>query len=335
LLGANHPVHIITDYKNLVKFTTTKELTQRHARWSEILSAYDFRITHRKGIENRAADALSCSPKYQEEQSRPELTLLKFEGEELRPTHYVGMIVAEYPEGPDMKKKYENDEYFQEHQKEFVPQKNGWYHITGGRYLPESMHRNLICDMHEHRLVGHPGREHLAELLDRSYFIPGKTKKIAEVIDNCKKCHTSKPVWQKPQGRLQPIPVPSEPWEGIAFDLIVKLPTSVEPLTRCAYDSIWVVADYLMKYAYFIPYKEASSVEELAYAVLRTVIAAHGVPRYIIIDRAKVYTSKFWESLMAKIGVDQRHSIAYHPQTDSMVERLNQTLEQYLRIFVN
>jgi transposase InsO family protein len=46
-------------------------------------------------------------------------------------------------------------------------------------------------------------------------------------------------------------------------------------------------------------------------------------------------TVYYRELLMAKIGVDQRHSTAYHPQTDSMVERLNQTLEQYLRIFVN
>jgi Integrase zinc binding domain len=48
--------------------------------------------------------------------------------------------------------------------------------------------------MHEYYLIGHFRREYLAELLDRSYFIPGKTKKIVEVIDNCKKCHTSKPV---------------------------------------------------------------------------------------------------------------------------------------------
>jgi transposase InsO family protein len=63
--------------------------------------------------------------------------------------------------------------------------------------------------------------------------------------------------------------------------------------------------------------------KELAYAILRTVIVAHRVPRYIITDRAKVYTSKFWESLMAKIGVDQRHSIVYHLQTDGIVKRLN------------
>jgi hypothetical protein len=66
------------------------------------------------------ADTLSHSPEYQEKQSQPELTLLKFEGEELRPTYYIGMIVAEYPKGPDIEKKYKDDEYFQEHKEEFI-----------------------------------------------------------------------------------------------------------------------------------------------------------------------------------------------------------------------
>jgi transposase InsO family protein len=82
-----------------------------------------------------------------------------------------------------------------------------------------------------------------------------------------------------------------------------------------------------MKYAYFILYKEASSAEELAYAVLQMVIVAYGVPHYIITDRVKVYTSKFWESLMAKIRVDRRHSTIYHLQIDGMIERLNQTFK--------
>jgi hypothetical protein len=93
-------------------------------------------------------------------------------------------------------------------------------------------------------------------------------KKIIEMINNYEKYYISKPVWQKLQKRLQSIPVLSEPWKGIAFNLIVKLHTSVELLMRCIYDSIWVVADYLMKYTYFILYKEASSVKELTYVVL-------------------------------------------------------------------
>jgi hypothetical protein len=58
------------------------------------------------------ADALSYSPEYQEEQFRLELTLLKFKGEEFSLTYYVGMIVAKYPKGSDIRKKYKDNEYF-------------------------------------------------------------------------------------------------------------------------------------------------------------------------------------------------------------------------------
>jgi hypothetical protein len=40
-------------------FMTIKELTRRQARWAEILSQFDFKIVHCKGMENRQADALS------------------------------------------------------------------------------------------------------------------------------------------------------------------------------------------------------------------------------------------------------------------------------------
>ena len=52
------------------------------------------------------------------------------------------------------------------------------------------------------------------------------------------------------------------------MDFITKLPPSREPMTNAVYDSIQVVMDRVMKFGYFIPYKEESGVEELAYIFL-------------------------------------------------------------------
>jgi len=35
------------------------------------------------------------------------------------------------------------------------------------------------------------------------------------------------------------------------------------------------------------------------------------------------------------LGIETKLSTAYHPQTDRQIERTNQELEQYLRIYVN
>lgn len=47
-----HQVKEIFDHKNLEQFLTTKQLNRRQARWSELLSDFDFIIQHRPGSLN-------------------------------------------------------------------------------------------------------------------------------------------------------------------------------------------------------------------------------------------------------------------------------------------
>ena len=114
-------------------------------------------------------------------------------------------------------------------------------------------------------------------------------------------CHKTKPDKKKPYGKLQPINPPEKPWSTIAFDLIVKLPLSKEPMTKAGYDSIWVIADKLTKFTYFLLFKEAASASDLAYTFLRNVVIQYGLPKRIITDRAPVYASKFWQTLMKNL----------------------------------
>lgn len=57
--GTKQKVKIWSDHKALEHFLTTTKLTQRHARWAEILADFNFEICHVRGRENSAADALS------------------------------------------------------------------------------------------------------------------------------------------------------------------------------------------------------------------------------------------------------------------------------------
>jgi hypothetical protein len=82
------------------------------------------------------------------------------------------------------------------------------------------------------------------------------------------------------------------------LNFIVKLPLSKEVLTEITYDLILIVIDRLTKYAYFIPYKKESTVEELIYTFNRNIITNHGILEEIISNRDKLFISNFWKSLI-------------------------------------
>lgn len=82
LQGTKYPVIVKSDHQNLRTFMMTKELNARQARWADELCAYDFRIEHIKGKENKVADALSRRSDYREKETSEEKTpmLLEHEG---------------------------------------------------------------------------------------------------------------------------------------------------------------------------------------------------------------------------------------------------------------
>jgi hypothetical protein len=55
----------------------------------------------------------------------------------------------------------------------------------------------------------------------------------------------------------------------------------------------------------------------------------------IVSDRDSRFTSKFWQSLLSTLGIGLRMTTAFHPQTDGQTERVHQTIEAFLRAFVN
>ena len=64
LVGTQHRIHMLTDHKNRIYFTTSRTLNRRQARWSSFLADYDFKIMFRPDIQHGKASALSRGPDF-------------------------------------------------------------------------------------------------------------------------------------------------------------------------------------------------------------------------------------------------------------------------------
>jgi hypothetical protein len=74
LEGTNYKVLIRCDHKNLKYFQTSKVLSRREARWSEIHLAYDFVIKHLDGSKNQV-NGPSRRPDYENSYEKPKAQL--------------------------------------------------------------------------------------------------------------------------------------------------------------------------------------------------------------------------------------------------------------------
>ena len=68
---------------------------------------------------------------------------------------------------------------------------------------------------------------------------------------------------------------------------------------------------------------------------MKVVIANKEISKEVIFDRNKLFTSKYWDAWTKELEIHVKLSTSYHSKTDEQIERTNQTLEFYLRKFVN
>ena len=346
LLGAQHQVIVYCDHKNLEYFMTTRVLNRRQARWSMFLSDFDFRITYRPGTAQGKPDALSrrreLEPKEGDEAHRlQQQTLLRPEHLQLS-TLQSKMFTLSYDKSflDNIRSATVNDPYATNiisqlnstrgSKNQTFTMENGLLFHQGLVYVPPgSLRLQVIQSCHDSPLSGHFGLGKTLELITRNYWWPRQWKMVKHFIRTCDICARTKSTRHKPYGLLEPLPVPSRPWDSISMDFIVELPEVNGK------NAILVVVDRFTKMACFIACHNTVDANGTAQLFLDHVVCHHGLPTNIVSDRGSIFVSRFWKQLMHLLGIKVNLSTAYHPQTDGQTERVNQVLEQYLRCFVN
>jgi len=109
----------------------------------------------------------------------------------------------------------------------------------------------------------------------------------------------------------------------------------VELLESSRHDVVMTVVDAVSKRVHFILTHMTVTVEGAARLFLHYVWKLHSLPKHVVSDRGPQFIALFTKELYRLLGIRLSSSTAWHSQTDRQTERVNQELDQFLRLFVN
>jgi len=304
---------IRTDHKSLLHLTEQRISTRIQQKALLKLMDLRFNILYKQGALNRAADALSRC---------------------YSPTSLMAISFCNPDWMEQVKLGYAEDSQT----KQLLANPTGEYSVDDGIIRHQGrvwLGSNKLAQQHVLQAIhcsgvgGHSGFQSTYYRIRHLFSWPGMKAAIAQFVKECQICQQAKTEHVKPPGLLQPLLIPDQAWQVVCMDFIEGLPKSQK------FDTIMVVIDKYTKYAHFIPLAHPFAALTVAQAYLDYVYKLHGLPKGIVSDRDKIFTSAIWKELFRLSDTQLMMSSSYHPQTDGQSERLNQCLEGFLRCAVH
>ena len=359
---------IVTDHSPLTHLKTQPSLSRRQARWSEYLSRFDFDWIYRPGRDN-VADPLSRHPDFSaailavlgtrvssriaERRRNATAQQALPNGKRKHVTFADPAVSHRYSPPPEhapaahapahrsvpqddmvsqMHAGYRSDPWFRDAKNtSSLTYRDGLWWTEDAVVVPNlpAVRKGILHELHDAPYSGHVGVTKTLHAVRRAFWWPNMRHEVTAYVNACSSCQRNKMSGLLPGGKLQPLPIPSQPWQSVSMDFITQLPRSIH-----GNDAVFVVVDRLTKMVHIIPTKTTVTSEGTAQLFLDNVWKHHGVPQDIVSDRGSVFVGKFFTELLRLIGTRHNRSTAFHPQSDGQTERMNRVLEDMLRHYV-
>ena len=317
LLGVNFEVR--TDHDTLKSLFKQKDLSRHQICWVEFLSEYDMTIIFVPGRLNGGADALSRYPFERD----IELTVQHMNVHSITTITMDSKLIRQIWQG------YRTNHYF-------IQFCNNLSSLPGARRVNRLLYtgdRLCIPDVPEvraqllldaHEALGHFGSAKLAASMRASFFWPTMVKDCKQYVKTCDSCQRHKSTTQAPAGPLHSLPIPQQRFSHIAIDFVGPFVKSDN------FDYMMTITCRLTGRVAVIPTVKTLDAKACARLFHHHWVRHFGLPSQIVSNRDKLFTSKFWRSLMKLMGIKQKMSTAFHPQTDGRSKVTNKTVIQSL-----
>ena len=195
--------------------------------------------------------------------------------------------------------------------------------------IPRCIRKSVVYSCHDDIVAGHLGYKRTLLRLQQRYWWSKMPNDVKWYVRSCKKCQFAKRDQGAKGGPLNPLPPRDEPFEVIGMDLVFPMPRS-----KNGNVAILVWEDYATRWSEAVPLEDTSAAS-IGKAFWYNIVCRYGCPRTVLTDLGRNFMAAVFEELLRFTKTDRLRTTAYHPQTDGLVERQNQTLKQMIRTYVN
>ncbi|UYV82059.1 K02A2.6-like [Cordylochernes scorpioides] len=290
----NNTFEVITDHSALEWLFNVKKPKAKYLRWIIELSTKSMKIVHRSGSKQMHVDALSRSP-------------VSF--------HISIPTLRLHQQKADLS--FVKNSHI--HRDLIMVKHNGVLKTV----VPESFQEEILKEYHDNH--SHPSINKTVRLITPFYWWPNAIRCIKDYVRSCKICQITKCSHKPFIGEYVAPNSDLKPLELISMDTIVLGSAANE--TKHKY--IQVIIDHLTRFVWAFP-----TVTNTSQAVIQCLDKINKtVPQIkcILTDNGKNFTSKEFNKFLNEHQVQHTYSTPYHPQSNGLCEKMNDTILTKLR----
>ncbi len=211
--------------------------------------------------------------------------------------------------------------------------KNDFLKFRERYYVSEkkSLKIELLKRHHDDILTNHFDVKKTVELFNRKYHWSKMIKYVKFYIKTYDVCQRTKTFKHLFYDDLQFLLFSQDSWQEIIMNFITNFSSSKR--SNDVYDSVLVIINRYIKMTFYIFVTKKITVVELAKIIFDHVMLKYDVSKDVVSNREFVFTSAYWANICYHMKMKRWLNIAFHSQTNEQIERQNQNLEHFLRMF--
>lgn len=309
-----------TDCHSLIYYKSMKDPSSRLLRFSLKLQEYSgMKIIYQPGKKHMAPDALSRAPvdppeKGEDDEVIPVLAVqdinlpqLQREDEELS----VIFKAIEHPHSVSMQEERQSRRYTIKNERLY---KRGNGDTPDLGLVPKVLINKLIEEYHANILGGgHLGLRKVVEAISNKYYWRNLEDSVKDYIKRCQHCQYRKgPNFKQKPGLLKPVKVTENIFDKWAIDVC-------GPFVKSNNGNMYIIAasEYLSGFLMTQAVKTTTGDDICNF--MMELVARYGVPRELISDNGRNFTSNLFTKFLKQIGCKKINTTPYHPQANGMI----------------